>query len=88
MRRLETQADCFSAMFLRAVSESIGVQDSDQDGILQIYVAIGDDSLTGKPNVVGNHGLARSREYWGQTGLGTSEVGKCNTFVVSSKYVR
>lgn len=88
MRRLETQADCFSGMFLLAVSDSVGVQKSDLDGIHQIYVAIGDDKLTGKPDVVGNHGLARSREYWGRTGLASSDVAKCNTFVVSSKYVR
>ena len=87
-RRLETQADCFSGMFIRSVSQSIGVEQQDLDGILQIYVAIGDDELSGNPNIVGNHGLGRSREYWGNTGLSTSDVGKCNTFVVPSKFVR
>ncbi len=87
-RRLETQADCFSGMFIRAVSQSIGVQQQDVDGILDIYDAIGDDKLSGKPDVVGNHGLARSRKYWGTTGLGTSAVGECNTFVVPSRLVR
>jgi uncharacterized protein len=88
MRRLETQADCFSGMFLRAVSQSIGVQQQDLDGILQIYRAIGDDSLSGDPNIVGNHGLARSREYWGAMGLANREVETCNTFVVESRLVR
>jgi hypothetical protein len=87
-RRLETQADCFSGMFMRSVSQSIGVEQQDLDGILQIYVAIGDDELSGNPDIVGNHGLGRSREYWGNTGLSTSDVGKCNTFVVPSKFVR
>jgi uncharacterized protein len=87
-RRLETQADCFSGMFLRAVSESIGVQQQDLDGILEIYAAIGDDELSGNPQVVGNHGLARSRKYWGTIGLGTSAVGECNTFTVPSRLVR
>jgi len=87
-RRLETQADCFSGMFLRAVSQSIGVQESDLEGISQIYVAIGDDKLTGKPDIIGNHGLARSRKYWGEQGLSTNSVGTCNTFVAPSKYVR
>ena len=87
-RRLETQADCFSGMFMRSVSQSIGVEQQDLDGILQIYVAIGDDELSGNPDIVGNHGLGRSREYWGNTGLSTNDVGKCNTFVVPSKYVR
>ncbi len=88
MRRLETQADCFSGMFVRAVSQSIGVQQQDEEGILQIYVAIGDDTLTGKSDVVGNHGLARSRRYWGTVGLTTSAVAPCNTFVAPSKLVR
>ena len=87
-RRLETQADCFSGMFLRAVSQSIGVQESDLEGISQIYFAIGDDTLTGKPDIIGNHGLARSRKYWGEQGLSTNSVGTCNTFVAPSKYVR
>jgi uncharacterized protein len=87
-RRLETQADCFSGMFLLAVSQSIGVQQSDLEGISQIYVAIGDDKLTGKPGIVGNHGLGQSRRYWGEKGLSTSSVGSCNTFVAPSKYVR
>jgi predicted metalloprotease len=87
-RRLETQADCFSGMFLRAVSQSMGVQQQDLAGILAIYEAIGDDTLSRNPDVVGNHGLARSRKYWGTMGLSTSDVGKCNTFVVSSSLVR
>jgi predicted metalloprotease len=87
-RRLETQADCFSGMFIRAVSQSIGVQQQDLGGILAIYHAIGDDTLSGQPDIVGNHGLAQSRKYWGNTGLSTSDVGKCNTFVVSSSFVR
>jgi len=87
-RRLETQADCFSGMFIRAVSQSIGVQQQDEDGILAIYSAIGDDELSGKADINGNHGLAKSRQYWGATGLGTSAVGKCNTFTVPAQYVR
>ena len=39
-------------------------------------------------DVVGNHGLARSRKYWGTIGLGTSAVGECNTFTVPSRLVR
>jgi uncharacterized protein len=87
-RRLETQADCFSGMFIRAVSQSMGVQQQDLDGILAIYAAIGDDRLSGRPDIVGNHGLARSRQYWGTMGLSTSNVGECNTFVVPSRLVR
>jgi uncharacterized protein len=87
-RRLETQADCFSGMFLRAVSQSIGVQQQDVAGLEEIYAAIGDDRLSGKPDIVGNHGLARSRKYWGTVGLTTSAVAPCNTFIAQSKLVR
>ncbi len=87
-RRLETQADCLSGMFVRSVSSSLGIQQSDLAGIEGIYVAIGDDSLSRDPQVVGNHGLARSRKYWGVTGLSSGEVGTCNTFVAAPKLVR
>ncbi len=87
-RRLETQADCFSGMFVRSVSAALGVQQQDLEGIEQIYVEIGDDTLSGDPGIVGNHGLGRSRRFWGTTGLGTSEVGKCNTFIAPASQVR
>ena len=88
IRRLETQADCFSGMFIRSVSVSLGVQQQDLDGILATYVAIGDDTLSGDPQVVGNHGLARSRRYWGNKGLTTSAANDCNTYVAPPNLVR
>ena len=88
VRRLETQADCFSGMFLRSVSLSIGIQQVDEQGILATYAAIGDDTLSGDPNVVGNHGLAVSRKYWGTTGLRSDEVTSCNTFTAPPHLVR
>jgi len=87
-RRLEVQADCLSGMFMRAVTQSLGIQQSDLTGIEATYEAVGDDTVTGKANVIGNHGLARSRVYWGTTGLGTSEIGRCNTFTAKSGLVR
>jgi uncharacterized protein len=88
LRRLETQADCFSGMFIRSVSQSLGVKQSDVDGIEQTYVAVGDDTLTGEPDVDGNHGLAKSRRYWGVEGLGNSKVSACNTFTAPARLVR
>ncbi|MGI8457273.1 MAG: neutral zinc metallopeptidase [Propionibacteriaceae bacterium] len=87
-RRLEAQADCFSGMFIRAVSRSLGIQQSDVPSIENTFRAIGDDTLSGKANVEGDHGLARSRLYWGQEGLGHSTVSSCNTFVVPASQVR
>ena len=58
------------------------------EGIVATYAAIGDDTLSGDPNVVGNHGLARSRKYWGTAGLGSGEVATCNTFTAPPHLVR
>jgi predicted metalloprotease len=88
LRRLETQADCFSGMFIRAASVSLGVQQGDLEGIEATYTAIGDDTLSDDPNVVGNHGLARSRLSWGRRGISTSAVGDCNTFTAPAEQVR
>jgi predicted metalloprotease len=87
-RRLETQADCFSGMSLRSIGESLEIEQSDIRGILEVYNAVGDDTLSGDRNIVGNHGLGRSREYWGQTGLNTGEVGSCNTYTAKADLVR
>lgn len=87
-RRLETQADCFSGMYTRSVEQSLGIKQSDLSGIESTYYAVGDDTISGKPNVVGNHGLSETRQRWGTTGLSTSAVGKCNTFAVKASLVR
>lgn len=87
-RRIEVQADCLSAMFLRSVSRSLEIKQDDLEGIEDTYQAIGDDTLSGKKNVVGNHGLARSRLYWANQGLGSSDVGTCNTYVADAKLSR
>lgn len=88
IRRLETQADCFAGVYLRSVSRSLGVQQSDLRGIQDTFVAVGDDTITGEPGVEGNHGLATTREFWGTTGLGTSDIGRCNTFTAPAAQVR
>ena len=87
-RRLETQADCFSAIFIRSVSSSLKIQDADVKDILNSYAAVGDDTLSGEPNVVGDHGLAASRYYWGNVGLVNSAIGACNTFTAEDALVR
>jgi predicted metalloprotease len=87
-RRLEVQADCFSGLFLRSTSRSLGIQQSDVEAMETIFVAIGDDTLTGKEDVVGNHGRGTSRLYWGRQGIGSSDIGVCNTFTAPSDQVR
>jgi predicted metalloprotease len=87
-RRLETQADCFSGMYIRSVSQSLGITQNDLAGIEDTYKAVGDDAVTGDSSVLGNHGLARSRVFWGDTGIGNAQVGACNTFTVPASQVR
>jgi uncharacterized protein len=88
LRRLETQADCFSGQFMLSVQRSLGIQQSDVAGIQATWEAVGDDRLTGQDNVDGNHGLARSREYWGSTGFSNSAISACNTFTAPARLVR
>jgi hypothetical protein len=52
------------------------------------FASSGDDVITGRPDYEGDHGLARSRKYWGILGLGTDKIGSCNTFVAPDSYVR
>lgn len=87
-RRREVQADCLSAMFMRSVSSSLGIQQSDVDGIMETYRAVGDDVASGDPTIEGDHGLARSRVLWATRGLGTDDVGVCNSFVAPDSEVR
>ena len=87
-RRLETQADCMSATFIRSVSRSLNIQQQDVDEILTSYEAVGDDVISGQPDINGDHGLARSRRYWGNVGLVTGAIGQCNTFTADDTLVR
>ena len=87
-RRTEVQADCFAGMFLRSVSVSRGLTQADADALQKDFYNGGDDVLSGDPDFVGDHGRGASRQFWGTTGLGTSEAGKCNTFVAPASQVR
>ncbi|WP_203568203.1 neutral zinc metallopeptidase [Aestuariimicrobium ganziense] len=87
-RRLELQADCLMGQFIRSVSQSMSMSQSDVETIMQISMAIGDDTLSKKPEVDGGHGLGRSRAYWSQMGLASASVGACNTFTADPPLVR
>ena len=87
-RRTEVQADCFSGMFLGSVAKSTGMTQGDLDTVMQLFKAIGDDELSGKPNVVGNHGRGASRQYWGQMGMASTNVGACNSWSAAASLVK
>ncbi len=87
-RRNETQADCLAGIFVRSVSRSLGLQQTDVAAIEDGFASGGDDVVTGKKGIEGNHGLAGTRRYWGATGLTTSAIGKCNTYAAPDNLVR
>lgn len=87
-RRGEQQADCFAGLFIRAVSKSAGLTQADLDNVAATARAVADDTLSGKANIDGNHGLADSRQYWTQLGLASTTIKACNTFVAPSEAVR
>ena len=79
-RRLEFQADCFAGQFIGAVSQSIGLTDAQYETLLGIGIALGDDTLTGDPNFVGDHGRGYNRQAWLVTGTKNGPIGTCNSF--------
>lgn len=87
-RRAEVQADCFGSMFLRSVSASTGLTDADLGNIAELAYRIGDDQLSGKPDIEGDHGMGRNRRYWSQMGLASSTVAACNTYIAEPNLVR
>lgn len=87
-RRLEMQADCLSGEFIRSVSKSAGLTQQDLTNLAATAQAIGDDTLSGKANIDGNHGLSATRVYWLQLGLASTNVSVCNTYVAPADSVR
>lgn len=86
-RRLETQADCFSGLFFDSVAQSRNITDGEKEDLAQISFNIGDDILSGDPNVVGNHGHGKSREFWFKRGLTNTSIGQCNTYTAPDSQV-
>ena len=87
-RRTELQADCFAGQFVGAVRQSLAYDQADLERLYRVQDIIGDDNITGRPEVDGGHGHGASRQYWYQMGLSTPDVGACNTFTAPSDYVR
>lgn len=87
-RRTEVQADCFAGLFLRSVSQSAGMTQAELANISALARSIGDDTLSGKPSIDGNHGLAQSRQYWTELGLASTHARVANTFTAPENLVR
>ncbi|MFT4218355.1 MAG: neutral zinc metallopeptidase [Micropruina sp.] len=88
-RRLEMQADCFAGMWTHAVAQSQGLTAADLDRLRTITYNLGDDVLSGKPNVDGGHGLGMTRKRWFDVGLnGGPSLSQCNTYTSPDSQVR
>lgn len=87
-RRLEQQADCMAGEFLGSVQRSTQMTQPEMDAVGTLFHSIGDDSLTGIPGYVGNHGSGAGRQAWITAGMGSTSVGACNTFTAPASKVR
>ncbi len=88
-RRLEVQADCFAGMWINAIASSQNLDAADREKLRTIAYNLGDDVLTGKPNVDSGHGLGNTRKRWFTTGLtGGPAISQCNTYIAPNAEVR
>lgn len=87
-RRSETQADCFSGMFLNAVAQASRMTDTDRVETADVSQGIGDDELSGDPDYVSDHGTGKARRTWFETGNRNALAGSCNTWNAPSDQVR
>jgi uncharacterized protein len=87
-RRTEVQADCMAGLFTNAVSNASSLSGDNVDNLKMLIYNIGDDILTGDPNYEGDHGSGKNRQAWFVKGLGTAQIGVCNSYTAASKTVR
>ena len=87
-RRTEAQADCWAAQFLQSVGKSVNLTQNDVQNIGQLFYSIGDDQLTGDPNIVGNHGRGNTRISWYNKGITNADMGVCNSYIAPASEVK
>lgn len=87
-RRTEVQADCLAAQFVQSAAQSQNLTSADLDQLRKFTFNLGDDILSGDPNIDADHGSSKSRERWFTTGLKGSSVGACNSYVAPASQVR
>ncbi len=87
-RRTEQQADCFGALYVESVAQSQGLSRSDLQGLVNMTYYLGDDVLSGDPNINEGHGLGKDRQAWFARGVQTNAIGTCNTWTVPASQVR
>ena len=82
-RRIEVQADCLAGMSVSSVAEASGVTEQERAILRRDRSLRGDRE--GRPR---DHGAPEIRQHWFDTGLGTSEIGRCDTFSAPAEDVK
>jgi len=80
-RRLEMQADCFAGLFIGSVEESLQLGPKDMAMLFDFMVELGDDTITGDRDYVGDHGRGVNRQAWFKKGVSNRTISTCNTFL-------
>ncbi|MEU6740364.1 neutral zinc metallopeptidase [Streptosporangium sandarakinum] len=81
-RRLELQADCMGAAFLRQISDDLPVPQDHWDAMIRWTVQNGQ-----KVWPTNDHGKGRSQAYWLNRGFNSGSPSSCNTWTASSARV-
>ncbi|MFC7649633.1 neutral zinc metallopeptidase [Streptosporangium lutulentum] len=81
-RRLELQADCLAAAFLRGVAADLPVTRQHWNSMIQWIAANGDKTWPRN-----DHGKGRSQAYWMERGFSSGSPASCNTGLASARSV-
>ncbi|MBB5083043.1 neutral zinc metallopeptidase [Nonomuraea endophytica] len=81
-RRSELQAECFSSVFMNTVADSLPVNQDEWDQTVDWFRKNGH-----KAWAQNDHGKGSSQAFWMNRGFNSGQVGSCNTWKVSARYV-
>ncbi|WP_219467368.1 neutral zinc metallopeptidase [Nonomuraea rhizosphaerae] len=81
-RRSELQAECFSSVFMRTVTNTLPVDSGEWDYTVDWFRKNG---AKGWPQ--NDHGKGPSQAYWMNRGYGSAQPGSCNTWAAPSRTV-
>lgn len=84
-RRIELQADCYAGTFIDSSAHSVNLTSAAQAKISEFFFSLGDDQLSGEPNIDGTHGHGDNRKSWLTDGYTADKFSACNTFTASEE---
>lgn len=82
-RRLELQADCLGAAFLRSIWASQEYQDEDWQEVLDLFQESGDEAF-GKER---SHGNGKNKVAWLRKGFAAASPAACNTWTAPASRI-